>query len=203
MTRFKFTIAALVLVIMIGGQLAVSGYSAFEKLRGNTQAIHWQTFPFYDYPMYSKASGPPVTTDVPRLYAEFADGSRTEVNWEMTGLRYFAWRFNVLERLVADPIATDHVDQLDAAEAEELRAVAQLVEAHRLEAAANAMHKVMRARGRDDRPLRFVVERDVYLLEGREMKRSEATQVYDIPDDLEPSASLDDEASPAAGDDHE
>ena len=199
MTRLRFIVAASVLTVMIGGQLAVSAYATFNKLRDKDRLVHWQTFPFYDYPMYSKAAGPPVQTSVPRLYAEFADGGRTEIDPEMTGLKYFAWRFNILERLVADPIPVEDLDRLDPAEAEEVRVVAQLIETHRREAAANVLHKVMRSRGDDQRPTRFVVERDEYRLEGRQMKRSQTTQVYEIPDELGDSADRVESGSDAVG----
>ena len=179
MIRFRYTLAAAALTVMIGGQVAVSAYATWQKLRGNHTSIHWQTWPWFDYPMYSKSAGPPVETNVPRLYAEFADGRRVEVTSEMTGLRYFAWRFNVLERLVAEPISTDELQAMEPERAAERRALAALVEEHRHAAADLAARKVMRASGHDDPPVRFVVEREVYHLEGRQMQRSETTQVQD------------------------
>ncbi len=180
MTRLRLKIAAAVLTVMIGGQLAVSAYAALHKLRGNSISIHWQTFPWFDYPMYSMSAGPPVQTNVPRLYADFADGRRVEVTPEMTGYEYFAWRFNILERLVADPIPTDDIAELDDIEAAQRRALAVLVEEHRDTAATLATKKVMEAQPHADRPARFVVERDVYRLEGRTMVKTRAVQQYEL-----------------------
>lgn len=159
-------VPALLIVGLLGGQVAVSAYSAALKWQTGREVYH-RTWPFLDYPMYSNAEGPPVTTNVPQLFAELPDGRRVAVTYEAMGLEYFGWRFTVLERLVAKPVSKEQSE------------LAALVEAHRDEARELAAAAVQRMTGQ--RPVRFIVERRVYLLEGHELKESDQVQIADMP----------------------
>ena len=155
--------AALVGVALVG-QASVSVGSLVHKLRGGG-TIHHRTWPFFDYPMYSRAAGPPISTSTVRLLAEGEDGQRYEVAMHDVGLEYFAFRFNVVERLVADEVGADQPE------------LAALVEEHRREAREKVL-SAMAAAGRP-RPVRLIVERTIYELDGRAVKDRKVQEVHE------------------------
>jgi hypothetical protein len=173
--RRAYALPSLMLVLLIGGQLSITGYATVIKLGGNSADQHWRSWPFFDYPMYSRSAGPPVQTNVPRLFAEWPGGARVEVTPERMGLKYFAWRFNVLERVVAEAI-----DPADPRVGE----FAEAVERDRDQAIAAVLLQL----GTEDAgpPARLVVEREVYRLTDEGLIQSEQTQVRELTEGVDP-----------------
>ena len=166
MLRKPYILPLLVLSVVLAGQLAVSAAGVRAKLGGST--YHATMWPFVDYPMYSRSSGPPVTTSAVRLVATLANGSEVVVDTEFMGLNWFAWRDHVVERLVADPLPDPERDP----------ALAALIEEHREEALERVWSQVVIATG--EGPVDLMVYRTVYTLEGRRMVTSEVEQPVDL-----------------------
>lgn len=164
--RVSYWLPGLIIVFVLGSQISVSAYSAVRKHGGTPELVH-QSWPFLDYPMYSRSSGPPVQADTTRLFAELPDGSRVEVTAKFIGLKYFAWRYGIVERLVAEPIGPDRPE------------LAAKVEAHRIEARDKAAFRVEQVS--EQVPVRFIVERTVRTLQGREIQTTTAEQSLEMP----------------------
>lgn len=140
----------LLIVAVITTQLSVGARALLSAAAGgHARADIW---PFLHYPMYSDAKGPPVQTSSVQLTAELADGSTMDISMELMGLEHFAWRYHIVERLVADKIDPDR-EALQSA----------LVERDRDTARMLVCEKVLRATGQQVR--RLDVLRQVYRID--------------------------------------
>lgn len=162
MNAISYLVPTAAICVALIGQTAVSVSSAVKKLTG-TPGRHHQTFPFFDYPMYADASGPPITTSTVELRGTLEDGRVIEIDHHYVGLEWFAFRFNVVERLVAEPV--DPAKDADLAE---------LVEDHRDEATRLVMQMVAKREGQAVEKL--TVDRTVYTMQDGGLIREAITQ---------------------------
>ena len=157
----------MLLILVLGAQAATSGYALAAKTRGWAPSkLH--TWPFMDYPMYSAASGPPVSTNDAMLVAVLPNGDEVQLDDKALGLKFFAWRFRVVERLVAEPGPADDP------------ALGGLIEEHRADALAQTYDALTRLG--HGRPGRLLVRRNIFTLRDGEIVRERAEQ--SVPLDL-------------------
>jgi len=121
--RFVFPI--FVMLLVIGGQAWVSASSLITKVRGGH--YHARSWPLLDYPMYSSAKGPDVTTSEASLHVRRPDGTEFEIGPPYLGLQFFALRYHVIERLAAAARPDDPYH--DAVEADRREAWRRVVDA--------------------------------------------------------------------------
>ena len=184
MPRRAYILPLVLLGAALLSQLAVTGAGVAAKLDGRT--YHATMWPFVDYPMYSQSSGPPVRTTTVQLRAVLDDGSEAIIDDTFMGLNHFAWRYHVVERLVAEPLADPAADP----------ALAALVEEHRAAALDRVWNRVLVETGHAPRDL--TVYRTVHTLSGRRIDTEELTQPVDLARQLD---RLDGRARGAADDD--
>ena len=171
MSRTSYLIAVVLLVLVLGAQAATSGYAVLAKALGWPPS-QLRTWPFMDYPMYSAASGPPVSTNDAMLVAVLPNGNEVRLDDKALGLKFFAWRFRVVERLVAEPGPADDPT------------LAALIEEHRAAALAQTHRALTRLGHR--RPERLVVRRNVFTLRDGEIVRESTEEPVRL--DAAPSA---------------
>ena len=152
-------------------QLAVTGAGVAAKVDGRT--YHATMWPFVDYPMYSKSSGPPVRTTTVQLLARLDDRSKVVIDEAFMGLNHFAWRYHVVERLVAEPPADPDADP----------ALTALIEEHRDAALGRVWNRVVVETGHP--PTDLTVYRTVHTLSGRRIDTEELTQPVDLARQLD------------------
>ncbi len=175
MSKKSYVLPTCVMTLMIGGQWCASLAGMVYKAQ-HGKPFYYLSWPFVDYPMYSKSSGPPIQTASVAFFAETASGQRVELDAPATGLRYFGWRYNLVERLVAPPIDDPTQPELAA-----------LVEAHRAEALGKVIDATQRLAG--DPPAKLIVERKTYTLEDSAIKTEDVRAVLHVEGDrLRPSA---------------
>ncbi|MEM8783851.1 MAG: hypothetical protein AAGE65_13485 [Planctomycetota bacterium] len=145
--RLPFAVITLVLL----AQAAATATGVVVKVAGNG---YWEdtVWPFMDYPMYSAAHGPPVQASSATLAAELPDGAEIDITPDFMGLAFFAWRYHLVERLVADET------QLDARYAH----LAEGIVADREEALRRVVDQVVRATGA--RPVALRVDRRTHTV---------------------------------------
>lgn len=152
----------LIVSILIVAVLGLQVYAFFGKDQ--------TAFPFLDYPMYNRASGPPVQTVTRELFAELPDGRRVEVDPAYMGVAFWAWRFHLVERVLARPkpgqeqsqVALDHV-----------------------EAIGRVVDQIRRREGA--RPAALIVESITHRLEGGRIVQYPSTDRVDLhPEEARP-----------------
>lgn len=169
MPKKGFILPVCIMSLMIGGQVCATFAGVVFKLR-HGKPFYYQSWPFVDYPMYAQASGPPVQAFTLELFAVTDAGERVVCDTEAMGLNHFAWRYTVVERLVAEavPPSGDPV-------------LAALVEEHRREALGKVVHAVEQHAGRP--PTQLIVERTVHELRGRHIEHDVVTTTLNIQGD--------------------
>ncbi|MEM1445899.1 MAG: hypothetical protein AAGF84_07585 [Planctomycetota bacterium] len=145
--RLPVVLITLVLLGQAGATVTGVAIKAFGS--GYWDDTVW---PFMDYPMYSAAHGPPVQASSATLAAELPDGTEIDVTAEFMGLAFFAWRYHIVERLVAD------VRQLEPRHAH----LAEGIVADRKEAIRRVLEQVAQANGL--RPVALRVDRRTHTI---------------------------------------
>ncbi|MEM7576465.1 MAG: hypothetical protein AAF328_03230 [Planctomycetota bacterium] len=140
---------AVLITLVLLGQAAATATGTYVKLAGNG---YWDdtVWPFMDYPMYSAAHGPPVQASSATLAAELSDGTEIDVTPAYMGVAFFAWRYHLVERIVAGTPTGEHAHLADK------------VEAHRAEAIQRVVDQVTRDAG--VRPVALRVDRRTHTI---------------------------------------
>ena len=166
----RLPLAVITLVLLAQAAATIAGLSV--KLAGDG---YWEDsfWPFMDYPMYSAAHGPPVQASSVALIAELPDGTELDISAEYLGLAFFAWRYQVVERLAAGPLEPEHAH------------LADVIEQHRVEARQRVVDQVRQNLGVT--PVALRIDRRTHRITDAGLVVEDSQQHVPIP--TEPSRS--------------
>ncbi|MEM7681958.1 MAG: hypothetical protein AAF288_08375 [Planctomycetota bacterium] len=136
----QYPVACLAIFLAVGLQLVATGSEAtrqlarkagVQQIAGVSTGDKWptatRTWPFLNYPMYSRSYGPPVQADSRAIYADLPNGEQVQVTPEDMGMSFFAHDWAAF-RLLDDPAKQTNPEKVQLVEHNRDQAAQQVVD---------------------------------------------------------------------------